>query len=36
VTLRGYQTRTVDLVGHGPRWTVAAASAALDDLVSLA
>ncbi len=36
VTLRGYETRTVDLVGHGPRWTLPAASAALDDLVSLA
>jgi tRNA threonylcarbamoyladenosine biosynthesis protein TsaE len=36
VTLRGYETRTVDLVGHGPRWTVPAAGAALDDLVSLA
>ena len=35
VTLRGYETRTVDLVGHGPRWAVPAASAALDDLVSL-
>jgi len=29
VTLRGYETRTVDLVGHGPRWV-------LGDLVSLA
>jgi tRNA threonylcarbamoyladenosine biosynthesis protein TsaE len=36
VTLRGYETRTVDLVGHGPRWTVPAAGAALGDLVSLA
>jgi tRNA threonylcarbamoyladenosine biosynthesis protein TsaE len=36
VTLRGAETRTVDLVGHGPRWTVPAAGAALDDLVSLA
>jgi tRNA threonylcarbamoyladenosine biosynthesis protein TsaE len=36
VTLRGYQTRTVDLVGHGPRWAGPAVSAALDDLVSLA
>jgi tRNA threonylcarbamoyladenosine biosynthesis protein TsaE len=36
LTLRGYETRTVDFVGHGPRWTVPAASAALDDLVSLA
>jgi tRNA threonylcarbamoyladenosine biosynthesis protein TsaE len=36
VTLRGYETRTVDIAGHGPRWTAPAASAALDDLVSLA
>jgi tRNA threonylcarbamoyladenosine biosynthesis protein TsaE len=36
VTLRGYGTRTVGLVGHGPRWTVPAAGAALDALVSLA
>jgi tRNA threonylcarbamoyladenosine biosynthesis protein TsaE len=36
VTLRGYRARTVDLVGHGPRWTAPAAGAALDDLVSLA
>jgi len=36
VTLRGYGSRTVDVAGHGPRWTAPAASAALDDLVSLA
>jgi tRNA threonylcarbamoyladenosine biosynthesis protein TsaE len=36
VTLRGHDTRTVDLVGHGARWTDAAAAAAIDDLVSLA
>ncbi|MEO6143304.1 MAG: tRNA (adenosine(37)-N6)-threonylcarbamoyltransferase complex ATPase subunit type 1 TsaE [Dermatophilaceae bacterium] len=36
VTLRGYETRTVDLVGHGARWTGPAACAALDGLVSLA
>jgi tRNA threonylcarbamoyladenosine biosynthesis protein TsaE len=35
VTLRGHGTRTVDLVGHGRRWTRPAACAALDDLVSL-
>ena len=35
VTLRGHETRTVDLVGHGRRWTGPAAQAALDDLVSL-
>jgi len=35
VTLRGHETRTVDLVGHGGRWTRPAACAALDDLVSL-
>jgi tRNA threonylcarbamoyladenosine biosynthesis protein TsaE len=34
VTLRGDETRTVDLVGHGARWTGAAACAALDDLIS--
>lgn len=32
VTLRGYETRSVDLVGHGGRWTGPAACAALDDL----
>ena len=36
VTLRGHETRTVDLAGHGPRWNTPAAGAALDDLVSLA
>ncbi|MHB1472010.1 MAG: tRNA (adenosine(37)-N6)-threonylcarbamoyltransferase complex ATPase subunit type 1 TsaE [Dermatophilaceae bacterium] len=36
VTLRGHDTRTVDLVGHGARWTDPAAVAALDGLVSLA
>ena len=36
VTLSGHETRTVDLVGHGARWTGPGASAALDDLVSLA
>jgi tRNA threonylcarbamoyladenosine biosynthesis protein TsaE len=36
VTLRGYETRIVDVAGHGPRWNVPAARAALDDLVSLA
>ena len=36
VTLRGHETRTVDLVGHGARWTSATACAALDGLVSLA
>lgn len=36
VTLRGHETRIVDLVGHGARWTGAAAGAALDGLVSLA
>jgi len=33
VTLRGHDTRTVDLVGHGPRWTDPQASALLDNLV---
>jgi len=32
VTLRGYETRSVYLVGHGGRWTGPAACAALDDL----
>ena len=36
VTLGGRQTRTVDLVGHGGRWTGPRADAVLDDLVSLA
>jgi tRNA threonylcarbamoyladenosine biosynthesis protein TsaE len=35
VTLRGYDTRTVDLVGHGGRWTAQPAGAKLDDLVLL-
>ncbi len=36
VTLRGYETRTVDLVGHGARWTGPLACRSLDGLVSLA
>jgi tRNA threonylcarbamoyladenosine biosynthesis protein TsaE len=36
VTLRGHDSRTVGIVGHGARWTDPAAGAALDDLVSLA
>ena len=36
LTLRGLETRTVDLVGHGERWTGPAAVAALDDLAPLA
>jgi tRNA threonylcarbamoyladenosine biosynthesis protein TsaE len=36
LTLRGHETRTVDLVGHGGRWTGSTADAVLDDLVSLA
>jgi tRNA threonylcarbamoyladenosine biosynthesis protein TsaE len=35
VSMRGYDSRTVDLVGHGERWMAPAAGAALDDLVSL-
>jgi len=35
VTLSGYDTRTVDLVGHGVRWTEHSAGSLLDDLVSL-
>src|SRR5450631_1020336 len=35
VTLRGHQTRTVDLVGHGVRWTDPGAGGELDDLVQL-
>jgi len=35
VTLSGYDTRTVDLVGHGARWTDRSAGSLLDDLVSL-
>jgi len=33
LTLRGYDTRTVDLVGYGARWTSQSAQALLDDLV---
>jgi tRNA threonylcarbamoyladenosine biosynthesis protein TsaE len=36
VTLRGHDARTVDLVGHGARWSDPATGAALDGLVSLA
>lgn len=36
VTLRGYEARTVDLVGHGARWTGPLACRSLDGLVSLA
>jgi tRNA threonylcarbamoyladenosine biosynthesis protein TsaE len=36
VTLHGHETRTVDLLGHGERWTGPSVCAALDDLVSLA
>ena len=36
VTLRGHETRTVDIVGHGGRWAGPSACASLDDLVSLA
>jgi tRNA threonylcarbamoyladenosine biosynthesis protein TsaE len=35
VTLRGHDVRTVDLVGHGRRWTAPSAEAVLDDLVWL-
>jgi tRNA threonylcarbamoyladenosine biosynthesis protein TsaE len=35
VTLRGQQTRTVELVGHGLRWTDPGAGDKLDDLVQL-
>jgi tRNA threonylcarbamoyladenosine biosynthesis protein TsaE len=35
VTLSGYDTRTVNLVGHGLRWTTADAGVLLDNLVSL-
>jgi tRNA threonylcarbamoyladenosine biosynthesis protein TsaE len=34
VTMRGHDSRTVELVGHGARWTVSAAGEALDDLIS--
>lgn len=36
VTLRGHDARTVNLVGHGARWTDPGAGALLDDLMSLA
>lgn len=35
VTLSGHDARTVELVGHGARWTDQGAGALLDDLVSL-
>ena len=35
VTLTGYDTRTVDLVGHGRRWTGQGIGVLLDNLVSL-
>ena len=35
VTLSGHDTRTVDLVGHGSRWTGPGAGESLDELVSL-
>lgn len=35
VTMSGHDARTVDLVGHGGRWTDEGAAALLDDLVSL-
>ena len=35
VTLTGYDTRTVDLAGHGARWTGQDSGVLLDDLVSL-
>jgi tRNA threonylcarbamoyladenosine biosynthesis protein TsaE len=35
VTLSGHDTRLVDLVGHGGRWTARGAGESLDDLVSL-
>jgi tRNA threonylcarbamoyladenosine biosynthesis protein TsaE len=36
VTLRGHEARTVELVGHGARWTGRASEELLDDLASLA
>jgi tRNA threonylcarbamoyladenosine biosynthesis protein TsaE len=36
LTLRGHETRTVDLVGHGVRWSGPAARETLHRLVSLA
>lgn len=35
VTLSGHDTRTVNLVGHGLRWTAVDAAVLLDNLVSL-
>jgi len=35
VTLSGYDTRTVNLLGHGMRWTTRDAGLLLDNLVSL-
>jgi tRNA threonylcarbamoyladenosine biosynthesis protein TsaE len=35
VTLSGHDTRTVDLVGHGARWSAPEAGVLLDHLVSL-
>jgi tRNA threonylcarbamoyladenosine biosynthesis protein TsaE len=35
LTLSGDETRTVDLVGHGERWTSRGSGVLLDDLVSL-
>lgn len=35
VTLSGYDTRTVNLVGHGMRWAAEDAAVLLDNLVSL-
>jgi len=35
VRLSGHDTRTVDLLGHGPRWAEQGAGALLDDLASL-
>ena len=35
VTLSGHDTRTLDLVGHGLRWTDPGAGSQLDDLVHL-
>jgi tRNA threonylcarbamoyladenosine biosynthesis protein TsaE len=35
VTLSGQRTRTVELVGHGSRWTGQGAGALMDDLVLL-
>jgi len=36
LTLSGYESRIVDIVGHGHRWTDQASCAALDELASLA